>query len=506
MRLAGATSPRWIQQLLDSDFGGSAPAVLDPGVVSAAFDRGRIGATGHDRHVLLLMETQSSHELDTPPSVVHAVCAYCDYHFVVKTAAAETSTGLCRQPSSPSFVTKDSRPLHHLVWVESASPADVASGRSNYYPLVAKASFRCSACPFRLELEMSEPRLALDERRLLEDVDRVRCNAHQGDADETWRTKAASTLGIYISNVLGGNTNHISQLNKTFTTVLGPDFLSLFVKLGFTEGTVVKNEVEVPILSPPVLDPTTSGMTEHGSHRAFLEDCWAEVENIVIRGKDCLPRTPYSYAALEIMLGCHEFHRNPGEMTTAIYPTLLEPKTAASAHEPTEFVTLGASRVLCQEYLLYAFHRQLAVCDRSHWPLLTRSLGTIACNYDAFSGLSETAAIEASLLDFEISHPRVLSPEVRHAMETLNVYDPTSDDEEAILAAFYKKVMETPVQIEFLRSMLATISNDENMKMPSLASRGQARLPKHVAAAVLGLDEEAVPAKISDKARSLVCE
>jgi ubiquitin carboxyl-terminal hydrolase 25/28 len=507
----GTTSPRWIQQLLNGNFDGSS-AILNPEVVGAAFARGDVSTNEHHRHILTVLGTQSSHGENPPPAVFHGVCIRCDYHFVIRTFT-ETVEGLCREPQDPSAVTEGSRPLHHLVWVSSASSEEIASARSKYYPLATQAAFQCSSCPFQVTVEISEPRLALDERRLLEDVVRVQRNISEAKnmdpsrydkADETWFTKAASTLNTYLGDVLSGNNCPISQHNKIFATVLGPECYPLLARLGFTDGNHVRDGVDVPVFIPPIVPSVTGGVTNCGTERAFLEDFRAEIENITHRNRSSSTVPEYGYSYLERMLGCQNFHRNHLERSTPIYPTLDNPK--AQRPEPAEFAVLGAMQVFCEQYIFYAYQRQRAVWDESHWSSLTRSLGNIASNQGVFAGLAERAAIEASLLDFDKPPPRTLSPEVRHAMSILNVVDPALDDQESIIKAFYKKVTEAPAQIEFLRSMLITISNDPEMQMPDLGRIGGTMLPKHVALRIFKLDTGTEPSTIADRATSMLLE
>lgn len=361
--------------------------------------------------------------------------------------------------------------------------------------------------------------MSIKERDILEDIDRVRHNILEAkrrdperfaDADDSWQRAAPSHLNTYIRNTLDGRhaNKPISQVNRRFSVILGPECFPMLERLGFNNTILELDDgSKYPAFEPPTIPlefdgPADVTVTEPKSARGFLENFRAEIENLIFRSQVHSNLAPvYCFDQLEHLLGCHKYPRHRDYRTTILYPTLDHPEIKLD--EPSEFANLGASRVFPEELILYAFRRQCAVSRPQQLDAFTTSLQMIASS-NRYINLPEHAALEFSLLDELKSRPRILTGPVRHAMETLKVKDPQNDQEDAIMNAFYDRVTENPAQLKFMRSMLFTISEDTDLDMKALVRRGDSMLPRIVALHLLKLDEQATVDEIAERAKITV--
>lgn len=497
-----STAPHWIHSLITSKFRDTAE-VLPPAARARMFERGG----DHHHHCLILIGPQST-LTERPSSILHCLCLWCDYHFLITTKYQEEhADGLCNFKGIPSD-NKLGLPLHHLQFVPSGLSENVCTPMTPYHSLVATSQFVCSApsCTFEVILEISEPRLRQDFRDMLQDSGRVRANLERARtldperfkiADSSWEHHAPSVLNTYLKSLLDGTIRDISKANKKFSVTLGPECSPILHALEFKEEKLVKDGVEIDCFVPtPLPLAASTTVTAQGSRRAFIEDFRAEVENIIFRSRnasDCKPA--YTYEHLERNLGCYNFPRTTA-INKPIYPFLHIRKIE---EEKPEFNTLGALRCFPNPLIRYAYLRQCTVWH-SHQKELLTALHLVATAYPEHEDLGEFWAMEESALQPEIARP--LSGPANLALSYFGVPDLSLATADYMSALFFNKIVSNPEQTDFAREMMAQFGQDR--QMADLVALSKARLPVDVARKILSLGPDADESQIFASATNMV--
>jgi len=291
--MAGRLAPRLIDDLLGGQFpGGGALAALSVGC-RHDFPKDS-NKQGLARHELLSIGHQCVLDERVPlpegsvdvRSILSCICSQCRYHFVFTVTRPGASLP-CGPKNNPDY-------FHHLVEISS----ETTQTQDKYFPLVASASFTCSAssCDARVKIEVSSPRLEDRFLAYLQDDDRVlrqlrdAQEAEPGRYDDAaqYTPDAVSLLRRYIKNIVdkaaevppkGGPEQRIDKRNRRFYIQFGdgPECVELFQHLEFTEVLYGKNNSEM--WRVPVVEAVRP--TPIGSRLAFFQDVLSELETVL---------------------------------------------------------------------------------------------------------------------------------------------------------------------------------------------------------------------------------
>ncbi|KAK4198831.1 hypothetical protein QBC40DRAFT_341004 [Triangularia verruculosa] len=338
----------------------------DPKTQSCFVLRGtRIAPPGvSDDHDLIELPSQT--HVSGDQAVISCLCKYCRYHFTFK----------C--PSRPP-VTGPEHLQHHFVFVENSDELfGEEHGRQilgpvwdkRRAPVVRQTKYRCTACDFTLQVEVTAPRLDSRWIDIVTDESRAKRNLKRAMAEDPARFQdmtadklaklesgALITLNMYITNIMANDSilpdknaeKKISERNKTFMVQFGPECEDLFLYLGFKK----RQESEEAFYISPREPPQEGGKTDLYTERAFFEDVKSEIQSVIDQ-KFPQHVQPHSSARrdLEKALGC-------ADVTKLSVVLHLKPD------DQHYYYLLGASPSSTDDMLKWAYQRQIAL-DPDH--------------------------------------------------------------------------------------------------------------------------------------------
>lgn len=298
-------------------------------------------------HRLYVVKSQTSPE-SGPYQIISMVCIGCRYHFVLEVDDVKLE-------ASPCGKNRKNRPLHHFVWADSDSPAQLAKEDSKYYPIVARERFACSApaCTTELTLRVTRPRIAFRHTQILRDLERVKrrmeeakrdCPGRFQELSPQWARSAVGTLHAYIRDVIDAKPEDeprkIAKWNRRFYVQFGPECDSILKYLEFTPKTLDDGE-DYWIL--PTLDPRDD-ITRVGSRRAFFEDVRHELFGLTVASQPD--------EAIKMLAARPRIER---DLHADDYPRTM---SNISNYDARDFALLGAMPDFSEALLAYAYRQE----------------------------------------------------------------------------------------------------------------------------------------------------
>ncbi|KAK4447736.1 hypothetical protein QBC34DRAFT_426973 [Podospora aff. communis PSN243] len=265
--------------------------------------------------------------------------------------------------------------------IEKFSPESVEHNKeAKLYPILCRASYRCSVCPQTVQVEITAPRLVpkwidliTDEQRILNALKVARADdpdryANVGpEGERRYATTPLQTLNHYLKDI--AETGHedrskrISSRNKTFMVQFGGACDHVFRYLGFgfepAEEPVEEGSVE-GFWIPPRLPPP-EGKTPLKSERAFIEDVRNEVQSL-------LEEAPPGSVEV-VRLVCPPAR---GALEKAL-KTTIGGRKSVDKEDAGHFRVLGADLDADDETLKWAYERQVRT-DPSRKPAYLSAL------------------------------------------------------------------------------------------------------------------------------------
>ncbi|KAK0725439.1 hypothetical protein B0H67DRAFT_132165 [Lasiosphaeris hirsuta] len=253
-----------------------------------------IDNAGED-HDIIVLTSQSLDESDIWAAglgTLAGVCRFCRYHFTFFMNPHYSRTSACCQDTPE-------RPQHHFRGTFYHEPPEEDAARDSSYklnPVCCQSHYFCTECSFKLEIELSAPRLRAEWVQLITDGARIR--EAIGELKESdparyrdipkereviYETTPLATLNTYLKNVLGdgsGDPKKISFRNKTFSIQFGLACEHIFRYLEFTVISEKTSTGEERYWVQPQLPPQT-GKTSLKSRRAFFEDVKFEIQSLL---------------------------------------------------------------------------------------------------------------------------------------------------------------------------------------------------------------------------------
>ncbi|KAK0649375.1 hypothetical protein B0T16DRAFT_130005 [Cercophora newfieldiana] len=332
-------------------------------------------------HDLILIMTQS----DSSPAllgggvVLSCMCRSCRYHFVFNISAGTCGT------------SNREAPQHHFLTdgIEEFGPPDVENDETaKRYPMRCRAKYSCSACPQKVQVEITAPRLVPEWIRLVTDEQRIHkaLNAARDEDPERYAaispeqikryaTTPLQTLNHYLKDILESGyeekRKRISSRNKTFMVQFGGSCDHIFLYLGFgfepAEDQVAEGSAE-GFWMPPHLGPPEK-KTALGSERAFIEDVRNEVQSLLEEAP------PDSGDVVKLV-----WPPARGELEKVLKATLGGSRVAKK-DEAADFRILGAAPDADDETLKWAYKSQVHT-DTEHKPVYLAALGRLGSQRD----------------------------------------------------------------------------------------------------------------------------
>ncbi|TLS23968.1 hypothetical protein PpBr36_08265 [Pyricularia pennisetigena] len=253
----------------------------------------RVGcpAVGKSHHLEAKLDQCVATDLRNPGKhyiiIVSAICVLCRHHFIFRVTAP---TGqLCGQSHG-----NPQKPLHHLIATtpisEDFEPCSLDRGRNpKYLTCGGHAAYRCSTpgCSYRVNIEISEPRVTAEHAHTLLDDAAVKLRLQNeiqetperfsGTSDEN---RAIDYLSQYLTDTLtppqSRRGSKIKTRNVKFAVQFGDGESAnrLFEFLEFKKG--IDNE-ECAYWELPELDFSEHAPTLVPSQKSFYQDVRAEI-------------------------------------------------------------------------------------------------------------------------------------------------------------------------------------------------------------------------------------
>lgn len=236
--------------------------------------------TNHLQSVIPLLDTRP--DQDTKWRVA-AVCQSCRCHLTITIDFGGSSW-----KTSPCPTTD--RPLHFFVLQSRREPQDPwVSENISFRGRQREYNFKCTArrCQTTLQIELSPPRLTLEQISLLTDSRRLQSRYESAVASDPRRNfeKANGALVLhrlrtYLRDGLDAKSgrSQFPKKNKTFLATFGADCDDFLRSLGFDDAT---NDDEESVWRIPRPTPKDDAF-DQTSYRAFLEDVMEELAILIL--------------------------------------------------------------------------------------------------------------------------------------------------------------------------------------------------------------------------------